>query len=124
MYKYFRFYPLTVVVIVVVTTLCLIPIEDPPLKDVRFIDKWTHIALFGGICLSLVVETLLSGRKRVWPAPFLAALYGGVVELMQAYLTTCRSGEWLDFAADAVGAFVAFPIALYVGRKVMDVSHA
>lgn len=118
MHRFFRYFPITLLVVIVVTTLCLIPIEDPPLKDVRFIDKWTHIALFGAISFCIVVETLLGGRKMVWPAPFVAAFYGGLVELMQAYLTTCRSGEWLDFAADSVGAFVAFPIALFVSRKI------
>lgn len=117
MQKFFRFFPFTVVVVIAVTTLCLIPIEDPPLKDVRFIDKWTHIGLFGAICFSLVAEAVFGNRKMLWPAPFVVALYGGIVELMQAYLTTCRSGEWLDFAADAMGAFVAFPVALFVCRR-------
>lgn len=117
MKKYFRCFPFTLFLILVVTTLCLIPIEDPPLKNVRFIDKWTHIALFGAISFSIVVEASFGSRKTVWPAPFIAALYGGLVELMQAYLTTCRSGEWLDFVADSVGAFVAFPLAFLICRK-------
>lgn len=120
MHKFFRYFPITILVIIVVTTLCLIPIEDPPLKDVRFIDKWTHIGLFGAISFCITMETALGGRKRFWPAPVIAALYGGTVELMQAYLTTCRSGEWLDFAADAAGAFVAFPIAYFICRKFLS----
>lgn len=117
MQRIFRFYPLTLFVIAVVTTLCLIPIEDPPLKDVPLIDKWTHMALFGGICTVVVLEMTVNRlTKWRWAAPVGAALYGGIVELMQAYLTTCRSGEWLDFVADAIGAFVLFPVALLVCR--------
>lgn len=115
MHRLFRFYPLTLLVVIVVTTLCLMPIDDPPLKDVPFIDKWTHMALFGGVASVIVFELTMNRRLALrWFAPFAAALYGGAIELMQAYLTTCRSGEWMDFAADALGAFVLFPIALWV----------
>lgn len=117
MRTFFRFYPLTLLVVFAVTSLCLMPIEDPPLKDVPFIDKWTHMALFGGIASVVTLELTINRRLSLrWFAPFAAALYGGAIELMQAYLTTCRSGEWLDFAADSLGAFVVFPVALFVCR--------
>lgn len=117
MQRIFRFYPLTIFVVVVVMVLCLMPIEDPPLKNVPLIDKWTHMVLFGGICFIFVLELTLNRRAKFrWIAPIAAALYGGLVELMQAYLTTCRSGEWLDFVADAIGAVALFPVALLVCR--------
>lgn len=118
MKRFFRFYPLTILAIAVVTVLCLMPIEEPPLQDVAFIDKWAHIVLFGGICSVIVFEMAINHHLHYkWIAPCLAALYGGVVELMQAYLTTCRSGDMLDFYADAVGAFVLFPVALFVCKR-------
>lgn len=118
MQRYFRFYPLSILVIAVVTTLCLMPIEEPPLQDVAFIDKWAHIVLFGGICSVIVFEMAINHHFRYkWIAPCFAALYGGAVELMQAYFTTCRSGDWLDFYADAVGAFVLFPVAYFVCKR-------
>lgn len=131
-----RHYPLTLSAVLVVTIMCLIPIEDPPLKDVRFIDKWTHIVLFGGICAVCLLEKWNTGRRKsasgatppdtvssrgTWLVPIAASLYGGLVELMQAYLTTCRTGDWLDFAADSVGAVVAYlgyaAIATLLTRK-------
>lgn len=108
-----RYYPLTLTVVTAVTVVCLMPIADPPLADVPFIDKWTHIVLFGGISGVILIEMLLNRHDRLrWCAPVFASLYGGAIELMQAYLTTCRSGEWLDFAADTVGAFLALPTVL------------
>lgn len=115
--RFSRYYLLTLVAIAVVLVLCLMPIEDPPLKDVRFIDKWTHIVLFGGICGELLFEMTLNGHgRRRWMAPLTAGSLGGVVELLQAYCTTCRSGEWLDFVADIVGAFIVYPLALCLLR--------
>lgn len=98
--------------ITIVLVVCLVPIEDPPLKDVRFIDKWTHLVLFGGVCGVLFSEMTLHGLRRRWFAPVAAGLFGGIVELLQAFCTTYRSGEWLDFAADAVGAFMVYAFAL------------
>lgn len=115
-----RYYILTLLTVVVILVLCLMPIEDPPLKDVRFIDKWTHMVLFGGMCGVLYLEMTLNGRSRSrWIAAVAAGLFGGVVELLQAFCTTCRSGEWLDFVADAVGALIVYLLVLclrHVGK--------
>lgn len=44
---------------------------------------------------------------------FLAPIaMGGILELMQAYLTTCRSGEWLDFVANTIGVCIGTTIGL------------
>lgn len=111
-----HYYPLTIFVLIAVTTLCLIPINDPPLKDVPLIDKWTHMVLFGGICLVLYVELSLNRQRPLWMAAVGAALYGGLIELMQKYLTTCRSGEWMDFVADAIGAVIIYVVIRIVAR--------
>lgn len=34
------------------------------------------------------------------------------MELLQAYCTTTRSGEWLDFFADTIGVFLGTAIGL------------
>jgi VanZ family protein len=44
-----------------------------------------------------------------------AIAYGGVIELLQLFIFTWRSGEWDDFFADAVGACMgAFSVMLTV----------
>ena len=48
-------------------------------------------------------------------SPLLYSIFlGGLMELMQAYCTTYRSGEWLDFVADSVGAVLGLLIMLLV----------
>ena len=51
----------------------------------------------------------------------LPSCLGGILELVQAYLTTCRSGEWLDVIADTIGAVIGtvgcFIIGLIWNRK-------
>ncbi len=117
----FRYYPLTLLCIIVTIVVCMIPISDPPLGDVPFMDKWTHMVLFGGISSVSLFELTMNRRLHThlrWLLPMVTALLGGVVELMQATLTTCRSGEWLDFLADVAGVLVLAPIAYTICRLV------
>lgn len=126
-------YPFTVIVTVGVVALSVFPIpEVEPLEEVPLIDKWVHFVMYGGLALA----AWLDSRRRVckkqggrsaqgrlgWGVWIFAVAYpaalGGLLELVQAYLTTYRSGDWLDFVADCVGVALAFPLGLaYYLRK-------
>lgn len=115
----YRYYPLTISCIIFTIVVCMMPISDPPLGDVPFMDKWTHLVLFGGIASASLFELTLNRKLYTslrWLLPLLIALLGGLVELMQATLTTNRSGEWLDFVADVAGVMLLSPLAYAVCR--------
>lgn len=113
-------YPVSVFLALVIWVVCLIPVPETPLKNVAFIDKWTHIAMYGILCLSIWVEYLRRHsfiyKKNLLPFRegwgrllmggwLLPVLQGGSLELLQAYCTHgTRSGDWLDFLANATGA--------------------
>jgi VanZ family protein len=45
-------------------------------------------------------------------------LMGGVIEILQAYCTGGRrSGDWIDFLADAVGVLLAQLICIPLARR-------
>lgn len=116
----FRYYPLTLLAVIVTATVCLMPIPEPPLGDVPFMDKWTHMVLFGGIASVALFELAMNRGLHTswrWTFPVLAALYGGLIEVMQAFLTSTRSGDWWDFLADVVGVAVIAPIVYAVLRR-------
>lgn len=51
---------------------------------------------------------LRSNRPKVaWWAVVAPILMSGAIELAQTYLTTNRSGEWFDFAANTAGVLLA-----------------
>lgn len=109
MYQIVKSFPLTLCCIAGILTLCLIPIPETPLSDVPLIDKWTHMAFYAALLLIFWAEYGLSRYRKgsflLVAATLLAAMaLGGLIELLQAYATTCRSGEWLDFWADSIGA--------------------
>ncbi len=108
-----RKYPLSTLCIILIWILSFVPFfPETPFDDVQFIDKWTHLVMYGGTCSMIWIEYL---RKHIaidkgklfcwaWLAPILMS---GIIELMQEYCTTTRSGEWFDFAANSTGVTLA-----------------
>lgn len=109
---YFRRYPITFLLALAIVLLSLLPIPDVRMTvEVPLVDKWTHMVMYGVLTLAIWLEYIRAHRQmrglRLLLLAFLAPIaMGGALELMQAYLTTCRSGEWLDFVANSIGAVV------------------
>lgn len=121
--NYIRKYPLALFTICVIVCLSLFPIpEIPKASDVPFIDKWTHMVMYGGLCLVIWYE-YLKAHKGIhvgkitlfgWLCPIIMS---GLLELAQEYLTTCRSGEWMDLLANSTGATLAYVLGWMVLRR-------
>jgi VanZ family protein len=109
--SFIRKYPLSVLCLLLIVVLSLAPyFPETPLDNVQFIDKWTHLVMYGGTCAVVWWEHLRShgiiGYRFLWLVIGGMVLLGGLMELLQAYCTTTRSGEWLDFWADSVGVLL------------------
>ena len=117
-FQYIRKYPLSVTCISLVWILSLLPFfPETPLDNVDFIDKWVHFIMYGGTCLIIWLEYVRKHKSPdyerlffwAWLAP---VMMGGVLELMQAYCTMTRNGDWLDFAANSTGVTIAGIVGL------------
>ena len=117
-----KHYPLTLLCLALVWYLSLfIVMPETPMDDVPFIDKWTHLVMYGGTCSVMWIEYLrwhdrLNGWKLfllAWLGPILMS---GLLELLQKYCTTTRQGEWLDFAANSTGVTLAVGIGLMIWK--------
>ena len=99
----------------------MLDVPENPLSGVAFIDKWTHLVMYGGTCSVIWFEYLrcheqLNGWKLFLLAWLGPVLMGGLLELLQAYCTTNRSGEWLDFWADSLGVTLAVGVGLLLRK--------
>ena len=114
--QFVRKYPFSTLCLALIGVLSFTPFfPETPLDNVQFIDKWTHLVMYGGTCSVIWWEHLRLCKKET-RRPNLRALFwfalvgmiilGGLVELGQAYCTTTRSGEWLDFFADSIGVLL------------------
>lgn len=128
--KLYRRYPLSSAFIVIIWTLCLIPVfPETPLDGVPLMDKWTHFVMYGTFTATIWFEYLrqhqTKNASKLFLFAFLAPIaMGGIVELTQAYCTGGRrSGEWLDFAANSIGVVLGSVIGILLapcfarGRK-------
>ena len=112
-------YPLSTVCFVAIWVLSLVPFfPETPFDEVEFVDKWVHVAMYGGACTVLWAEYLLKHRVAdyeklafwAWLAPIVMS---GVLELLQEYCTFGhRNGDWLDLGANAVGVTLAAVVGL------------
>jgi VanZ family protein len=91
---------------------------ETPLDDVKFIDKWVHIVMYGGTCTVIWLEYLFRHKHHdsvklfrwAWLAP---VIMSGVLELLQEYCTFGRrNGDWLDLAANTTGCTLAAAIGI------------
>ena len=117
---YLRRYPITLLLAVGIVLLSLLPIPDLKMPvEVPLMDKWTHMVMYGVLPLTIWFDYKRSHKQynawRLLLFGFLAPIVmGGVLELMQAYLTTCRSGEWLDFVANTIGVCLGTIIGILI----------
>ena len=117
-----RRHPISVILILVIWYLSLFTPPKTELANVRFIDKWAHLLMYGSLAFVLWMEDWRV-RKASPSMPRALALYigpvamSGLIELAQAYCTTDRSGDWLDLAANAIGALAGIVLSGMLTRK-------
>lgn len=115
-------YPFSCIIVIGTWILCFMTIPETPLSSVRFIDKWTHSLIYLVLGISISLEYLRNTKQPspkfiivwVWLMPI---IMGGLIEVLQSYCTNGnRSGEWLDFFADAIGSTIAMLIGILLVR--------
>ena len=118
-----RKYPLSVLCVVVIWVLSLTPIfPETPLDNVAFIDKWTHLVMYGGFCSVIWFEYwrthhVYDYEKLFFWAWLMPIVMSGVLELLQAYCTGGhRNGDWYDFLANSIGATLGSAVGLLLVR--------
>ena len=119
----FKKYPLSICCIALVWILSLTPIfPETPFDNVAFIDKWTHLVMYGGTCSVIWIEYLrshnsLDYEKLFFWAFLMPILMSGVLELLQEYCTAGhRNGDWLDFAANSTGVILGAILGLLLNH--------
>ena len=132
---YIRRHIFTLLTFLLIAALSLMPAQEFTQTDIQFADKWAHWVMYGFLTLVMGIECVLRDeylRKKastsglheqahkskgtaIWQFLFIAiiaSVYGGLMELGQAYLTTSRHGDWLDVYANSFGALCAFALLL------------
>lgn len=122
MIHYLKQYPFSLLIICTICYLSLCTMPETELDDVPFIDKWVHICMYGGLSGVLWIEYVRAHRsikfmKALLPTVIFPLALSGTMELLQAYCTTTRSGDWLDMAANSIGVILGMFVGYYIIRS-------
>ncbi len=122
--QYLTKYPFSWAVILVIFVICLIPVPEVAVSGVPGFDKFVHSGMYGFLCLVIWGERLRQKRRRPlnWNHCFIGAfllplLMSGLIELLQAYATTCRSGDWWDMGANTLGIVLVWLFVQILRKK-------
>jgi len=108
----FKYYGAAILWALFIFILCSIKMGEVSHSPMFFagFDKLTHCGMFFVLVVFYCMGFI---RKRDFDSltysvaatvTIVAILYGGLIELLQLYIFTWRSGEWADWFSDAVGA--------------------
>ena len=121
MLYYIKKYPVSLVIILAVIYLSFFKPPTTDLGTIPNLDKVVHICMYFGMSGMLWLEFLRAHRRdrtpmwHAWVGAFVCpVLFSGAVELLQAFCTTYRGGDWLYFAANTTGAVLASLVACFV----------
>lgn len=126
MKQYFRYVlaPILVGGLIFYGTCLITPDDVPNLPSILPIswDKLVHFGMFFLLSFVNFIDyyKLHDGkpimRKWIFWGLILPIFYGGMIEVLQENYFS-RSGEWLDFVADALGSLTAFAVILFIRER-------
>ena len=124
MLYYLKKYPLTLLTIAVIFYLSFFKPPQTDMETIPGIDKLVHTCMYGGLCFLLWIEYLRIHRNINRSRMFIGGVIlpialSGAIELMQAYCTEHRGGDWLDFAANSLGVVLAAFVGYHILRPII-----
>ena len=122
MYKLILRYTVSWLLVAGILLASFVRVPETPMEDVPFADKWVHILMYFLLSTSLWIEylrshTRINYRKLCVGAIVLPVFMSGAVELLQAWCTVTRSGDWLDFVANVAGVALASVLGFAWDRR-------
>lgn len=119
--QFLRHYPFSILTTLVIWYLSFFTPPQTSLEEITNFDKLVHLCMYGGLSSVLWIEYLIHHAiiqkwKLAIECILFPILMSGCIEILQAYCTDNRSGDWMDFAANTVGALLAALAGHFVYR--------
>lgn len=122
--NHIKTYPFSILTTLAIIILSVMPFPEIKMaEDIPLADKWVHFVMYGWLSLVAWFEMARQEGKTkqargilslfLWGC-LIPALLGGVLEFVQEYCTTTRSGDIWDFIADSIGVVLGTAFGLLV----------
>lgn len=112
-------YPFSLASGLLIAILSLIPGDQLPESDIKYLDIVVHVGMYGTWIIIFARENLqfsVANSRYNYVAALLFVIFGGVIELLQEFLVLGRYGTWSDFFANAMGCLLGLIIARMLFR--------
>jgi VanZ family protein len=88
------------------------------LPAIPHLDKYVHVIMYFSLMFALILEnrSLLVSVKNYLILATIPVFFGGMIEVLQSMFTTTRTGDILDFCADAAGIALSVLVWLAIKR--------
>ncbi len=114
--KFIKDFYITIILSLIIVFLSLSNVQSLGLDRFWFFkneDKVIHFLMYFGLSFSLITEYYIKIFKinlNLFLINLFPVFFGGFIEILQSVLTNNRSGDWLDFFADATGVIFALMV--------------
>jgi len=124
-FGFFKQFAISIGVSLVILILCLMPSPELEIElPMTNFDKLVHFGMFAVLAAAVFYDNSRRLKQRVCRTSLWLGsvaypmLMGGVIELMQEYMTASRNGDWMDFLFDDVGIVFAAICIVLINRRI------
>ncbi len=120
---FFRKHWISIPLCLMILYLCFMDTQSLPKVEVSDFDKFVHFIMFLTVSGVIFFENTSYFRKKIsmWKIinfSFLfPTIYSGLIEIGQEYLSPTRTGDWIDFLFDGIGALLGMVICLLINKR-------
>ena len=113
-------YYLSLLIVIIITILCLIDTTPLPNPHIVNFDKLVHVIMFLGVSGVIFFDNTsylkfpINKRRILFGSFLFPAVFAGLIEIMQEYLTSTRFGDWFDFFFGVIGTFFGWIISFNI----------
>lgn len=124
MIRILKKYGISIFLSILISIACFVNLSSAPAPPMSNFDKLAHFVMFFLLGLCVYFENTNRFKfsisyQRILLGSFLFPVcFSGLIEIVQEYLVPYRSGDWMDFLWDMIGAFFALAVCLRINRKV------
>ena len=106
-------------VVCAIAYVCLLREPRVTLPQITGVDKWLHGMMYLVLALVMMWDNKKVGLKTSYSwviVVLFSAFFGGFIEILQEQFFYPRTGDWMDWVADGIGALVGVG-AWHIGQK-------
>ena len=97
--------------------------ESAQAPSVALSDKVIHACIYLVLAIAWFLPIVKHSPFALRLSPYVVlgvTAYGAFLELLQHFCTLTRSGEWLDLAADFVGALIGVVLVWFIQSQIIN----